>query len=56
MIGFPKFWPSHIVGENHTRDVESSHLRQEQEKKKKMQKYKVVSFLILSAAWWKIDH
>uniref|UniRef100_A0A2C9V5D8 RNA helicase n=1 Tax=Manihot esculenta TaxID=3983 RepID=A0A2C9V5D8_MANES len=26
--------------ENHTRDVESSHLRQEQEKKKKMQKYK----------------
>ncbi|KAJ9158973.1 hypothetical protein P3X46_024509 [Hevea brasiliensis] len=27
-------------GENYTRNVESSHLRQEQEKKKKMQKYK----------------
>ncbi|KAF2319938.1 hypothetical protein GH714_020738 [Hevea brasiliensis] len=28
------------AGENYTRNVESSHLRQEQEKKKKMQKYK----------------
>ncbi|WCJ43956.1 RNA helicase family protein [Euphorbia peplus] len=30
--------------ENHARDIESSYLRQEQEKKKKMQKYKVGIF------------
>lgn len=44
---FPSFFQCYFAGFNHYKDKESSYLRQEQESKKKMKKYKVCIYYLL---------